>query len=125
MVGTESRAGRVRMRQGDLEHMTVSSLSLLSQYIITRKDYDTTCDVFHEPARFVAKRARAQMEKLTREISLLKMQLKKAKSELQDVHNLSMSLPCSPIPPQSGTLSRTSCPRRATNEPEASIPSSS
>ncbi|KAG9390920.1 hypothetical protein J8273_7187 [Carpediemonas membranifera] len=32
-----------------------------------------------------------------------------------------VSFAASPIPPQSGTLSRTSCPRRATNEPEASM----
>ncbi|KAG9393518.1 hypothetical protein J8273_5005 [Carpediemonas membranifera] len=32
-----------------------------------------------------------------------------------------VSFAASPMPPQSGTLSRTSCPRRATNEPEASM----
>ncbi|KAG9393511.1 hypothetical protein J8273_4997 [Carpediemonas membranifera] len=134
---------RVRSKEADLAYMKHSCRSYFEEYIIALEWLETPAgegtpllppgtgaiiDYYHKIVRGYKKRVKQLRKSLTaksEEVITLHRRLLQQQAEREAAYDadksMDASLPCSPIPPQSGTLSRTSCPRRATNEPEASM----
>ncbi|KAG9393496.1 hypothetical protein J8273_4974 [Carpediemonas membranifera] len=85
-------------------------------------------DYYHKIVRGYKKRVKQLRKSLTaksEEVITLHRRLLQQQAEREAAYDadksMDASLPCSPIPPQSGTVSRTSCPRRDTDEAQAAM----
>ncbi|KAG9393043.1 hypothetical protein J8273_3168 [Carpediemonas membranifera] len=134
---------RVRSKEADLAYMKHSCRSHFEEYIIALEWLETPAgegtpllppgtgaiiDYYHKIVRGYKKRVKQLRKSLTaksEEVITLHRRLLQQQAEREAAYDadksMDASLPCSPIPPQSGTVSRTSCPRRDTDEPEASM----
>ncbi|KAG9393497.1 hypothetical protein J8273_4975 [Carpediemonas membranifera] len=134
---------RVRSKEADLAYMKHSCRSYFEEYIIALEWLETPAgegtpllppgtgaiiDYYHKIVRGYKKRVKQLRKSLTaksEEVITLHRRLLQQQAEREAAYDadksMDASLPCSPIPPQSGTVSRTSCPRRDTDEPEASM----
>ncbi|KAG9394027.1 hypothetical protein J8273_4389 [Carpediemonas membranifera] len=134
---------RVRSKEADLAYMKHSCRSYFEEYIIALEWLETPAgegtpllppgtgaiiDYYHKIVRGYKKRVKQLRKSLTaksEEVITLHRRLLQQQAEREAAYDadksMDASLPCSPIPPQSGTVSRTSCPRRDTDEAQASM----
>ncbi|KAG9389759.1 hypothetical protein J8273_8433 [Carpediemonas membranifera] len=134
---------RVRSKEADLAYMKHSCRSYFEEYIIALEWLETPAgegtpllppgtgaiiDYYHKIVRGYKKRVKQLRKSLTaksEEVITLHRRLLQQQAEREAAYDadksMDASLPCSPIPPQSGTVSRTSCPRRDTDEAQAAM----